>query len=118
MCRITTCKPTVAVQVEPEHLLLGMIGTCHSSGLYGWNIEFERAKREVQSALGGSQQRPSVPRDTALKPTDLGFSVASKKALEKAQMVCRVTEESCMQTLSQDTTPTNFMACRSQTSQA
>ncbi len=71
------------MQVEPEHLLLGMIEVTSSSGFFGCKVSADAAKREVQSALGsGKLRQPASPHQK-----DAEFSPASKKLLENALTV-------------------------------
>lgn len=70
-------------QVEPEHLLLGMIAVSSTSGFFGCKLSFEAAKREVQSTLNpGKIRPPASPRHK-----DPQFSAHAKKLFESAQIV-------------------------------
>ncbi|KAA6426559.1 MAG: ATP-dependent Clp protease ATP-binding subunit clpA protein [Trebouxia sp. A1-2] len=68
------------VQVEPEHLLLGMMTVSSSSGFFGCKVSLDAARREVQAALGpGKIRQPASPHRK-----DPEFSPYSKKLFENA----------------------------------
>ena len=71
------------LQVEPEHLLLGMIAISSTSGFFGCKVSIEAAKREVQSALSPGKIRPPA----SPHQKDPEFSVHAKKLFETAQVV-------------------------------
>lgn len=86
-----------AVQVEPEHLLLGIMSISNASLFFGHSVtasSWDAVKREVQSALApGKHRTPASPHQK-----DLDFSPRSKKLFEAAHTVllrCAVREVDC-----------------------
>lgn len=70
------------IQVEPEHLLLGMMAVSGTSGCFG-KVSIEAAKREVQSTLNPGKIRPPA----SPHQKDPEFSAHAKKLFESAQIV-------------------------------
>lgn len=75
-------KALGASQVEPEHLLLGMIAISSASGFFGCKVSLDAAKREVQSTLNPGKMRPPA----SPHHKDPEFSVLAKKLFEAAQV--------------------------------
>ena len=70
-----------AFQVEPEHLLLGIMSV-NKSGLFG-QVSIEAARREVQSTLNPGKIRPPA----SPHKNDVDFSAHARKLFESAQIV-------------------------------